>query len=97
MKQLIATAFAAIVIYFPAFAQDARITGTVMNATGEALRGVSVTSVYRGVARGITTDNNGQFTLIVAPNSTLTVSYIGYVTKQVPVGDQTNHCFRAIQ
>jgi TonB-linked SusC/RagA family outer membrane protein len=71
-----------------AFAQNVTIKGRVTDAkTGEALIGVTVG--IRGTATGTQTDVNGAYTLSVAPNATLQVSYIGYATQNVLVGGRT--------
>ncbi len=68
--------------------QENRITGRVTSETGEPLSGVSIT--VKGTTRGTTTDNNGNFTLVV-PNSSsvLVISIIGYETQEITVGSQT--------
>ncbi len=58
-----------------AWAQQ-RISGTVKDAKGEALIGVSVKEA--GTSNGITTNANGQFTLNVKQGANLEFSYIGY-------------------
>ncbi|GHB86941.1 SusC/RagA family TonB-linked outer membrane protein [Persicitalea jodogahamensis] len=69
-----------------AFAQNS-VRGTV-TAEGEPLPGVSV--VVKGTTQGTTTDVEGKFTIAVAPNATLVFSYVGYQTKEIAVGNQTN-------
>ena len=65
------------------------LSGRVTTTTGEALPGVTI--VQKGTTQGTTTDINGNFQLSVSDrNATLTISYIGYVTQQVPVGSQTS-------
>ncbi|MFD2573873.1 SusC/RagA family TonB-linked outer membrane protein [Spirosoma soli] len=67
---------------------DTRITGKVITATGEALPGVTI--VQKGSQRGTTTDADGNFTFTLAnPNTTLTVSFVGYVSQDVAIGSQT--------
>ena len=64
------------------------ITGTVKDATGEPLIGATVS---KGGSDGVITDIDGNFSLSGVDNSTtLTVSYIGYQTKSVKVGNQSN-------
>ena len=64
--------------------QQARtVTGTVTDQKGEPLLGVNV--VVKGTTNGTITDMDGKFTLEVAPNSILSVSYIGYVSQDIPV------------
>jgi TonB-linked SusC/RagA family outer membrane protein len=67
--------------------QDIRVTGKVTGDNGQALSGVSVS--VKGTSRGTTTDNNGNFELTVPENGTLTVSYIGFQSKEVPVNSQS--------
>jgi len=63
------------------------IKGTVKDAkTGEALIGVSV-KVQSGT--GTTTDVNGNFKLQVTPNAALEISYIGYESQTVVVGNKS--------
>ena len=65
------------------------ISGNVTTTTGEALPGVTI--VQKGTNQGTTTDVNGNFQLNVPDrSSTLTVSYVGFVTQQIPVGTQTS-------
>jgi TonB-linked SusC/RagA family outer membrane protein len=66
--------------------QPASISGTVTDANGEPLIGVSI-AVKETVA-GTVTDDDGKFTIQANPGSTLQFSYIGYVTKTVIVGSE---------
>ena len=69
------------------FAQQKTIKGTVVDATGEPLIGVNVS--VKGVAIGIITDVDGNYTLEVPSNSTIVFSYIGYQTQEIAVGNQS--------
>lgn len=70
-----------------AFAQKT-IMGTVKDASGEPMIGVSV--VESNTNNGTVTDLDGRFTLQkVGSNAVLKVSYIGYVSQQVKVGGQS--------
>lgn len=72
-----------------AFAQNIAIKGTVTDAnTGETLIGVSV--AVKGTTNGTQTDVSGAFTLMAPSNATLTISYLGYTTQDVPVNGQTS-------
>lgn len=64
--------------------QSAKITtqGTIVDAQGEPLIGVSILEV--GTTNGTITDIDGKFTLQVASGATLEISYIGYKTQQLP-------------
>ena len=41
-------------------------------------------------SNGVVTDFDGNFTINVKPGATLVISYIGYTTQEVPVGNQAN-------
>jgi iron complex outermembrane receptor protein len=56
-----------------------KVSGTVLDATGEPLIGVSV--LEAGTNNGVVTDFDGNFTLTVKQGSKLTFSYVGYLTK----------------
>ncbi|RFZ83205.1 TonB-dependent receptor [Mucilaginibacter terrenus] len=71
------------------FAQNITVKGKVSDAkTGEALIGVTVG--VQGTSNGTQTDVNGNFTVSVASNATLQVSYIGYTTQTVAVDGRTS-------
>lgn len=73
-------------VCFLAFAQKT-IQGTVKDANGEPMIGVTITD-QNGKAGGIT-DLDGKFTIQNAdPNAVLTFSYIGCKPKKVKVGSQ---------
>lgn len=46
--------------------------------------------VEKGTTNGTITDMDGNFSLEVAPNSILVVSFIGYKEQQIPVNNQKN-------
>lgn len=68
--------------------QGKKITGVVVDATGEPVIGANV--VVKGTTNGTITDFDGNFSIEDVPaGATLQISYIGYLTKEVPVGNQT--------
>ncbi|SKB98794.1 SusC/RagA family TonB-linked outer membrane protein [Dyadobacter psychrophilus] len=69
-----------------AFAQDLNIKGKVQSDDGN-LPGASI--LIKGTSRGSTTDANGEFTMSAPSGATLVVSFIGYKTLEVPVGNKT--------
>lgn len=69
-----------------ATAADIVVTGKVVDATGEALIGVSVK--IKGTNKGISTDVNGNFRLTMSENATLVFSYVGYEPLELPVRGQ---------
>ena len=62
------------------FAQS-KVSGTVKDANGEPLIGVSVMEV--GTNNGAVTDINGNYTLNVKPGAKLKFSYIGFTSKTI--------------
>ena len=56
-----------------------KVSGTVVDATGEPLIGVSV--LEEGTTNGGITDFDGNFTLTVKPGAKLTFSYVGYTSQ----------------
>jgi len=71
------------------FAQERTITGKVNDETGAGLPGATVQ--LKGTQTGTMTDISGNFTLKVpASGGTLVVSYVGYTTQEVTIGDQTS-------
>src|SRR6476620_11601890 len=71
------------------FAPDLKVTGKVTDEKSSPLSNVSV--VVKGTSKGVTSDLNGNFSIAVPDNNAvLVISYVGYKTKEVPVGSQTN-------
>jgi TonB-linked SusC/RagA family outer membrane protein len=65
-----------------------KITGVVTDATtGESLPGVNIK--VSGMNRGVVSDNHGNFSIELPPNSVLDFSYIGYTNEKVNVGRQS--------
>ncbi len=69
-------------------AQTKTITGKVTSSDdGSSLPGVNL--VVKGSVNGTTSDAEGRYSLSVSNSDVLVVSFIGYATKEVAVGDQT--------
>ena len=70
-------------------AQDRTISGTVTGEdSGEALPGVNV--IVKGTNQGTVTDIEGNYNLSVADGAeTLSFSFIGYQTQEVPINGQS--------
>ena len=71
-----------------AFAQGRQVTGTIIDSTGEPVIGANVLEV--GTTNGVITDIDGNFRLMVQPNAKLQISFIGYITQVITVGNQNN-------
>ena len=65
-----------------------KVTGTVVNESGEPMIGVNV--VEKGTTNGASTDARGVFAVEVNPKAELQISYVGYVTQIIPVGNRTS-------
>ena len=66
--------------------QTRTVTGQVVDSRGETIIGANI--VEKGsTANGTITDFDGKFTLKVAPNATLVISYIGYKTIEMKASE----------
>lgn len=66
------------------------IKGHVTDRAGEALSGVAIQ--IKGTTQGTITNSSGDFSINIQNPETavLTISYVGYITQEVIVGDKTN-------
>jgi len=74
--------------YNGVWAQTSTIKGTVKDATGAPLPGVTVT--VEGTSSSTSTNANGAFSINSAKGAVLRFSFIGYQTLQKTVGDEAN-------
>jgi len=80
--------FSALIFTVTAAAQDRQITGQVLSDAGDPLSGASVQ--VENSTTGTNTDSLGNFALTVPAGARLVVSYVGYATQTVAVGDRNN-------
>ena len=74
---------------FRAYGQDVTVSGTVLDADGNApLPGVSI--IVKGTSKGTFSDADGKYVLETSKGATLTYSFIGYSSQDILVGDQTS-------
>ncbi|MDR1456421.1 MAG: carboxypeptidase-like regulatory domain-containing protein, partial [Tannerella sp.] len=59
-----------------------RISGTVVDEQGEPVIGANV--LEKGTMNGNISDVNGAFTLTIPENAILQISFIGYVSQEIP-------------
>ncbi|WP_421826376.1 SusC/RagA family TonB-linked outer membrane protein [Larkinella sp.] len=78
-----------LVMGYCAKAQAQLVKGTVTSSADQAPLPF-VTVVVKGTQIGVTTDGTGKFTINASSDKTLVFSYIGYQTKEVVVGNQTD-------
>lgn len=69
-----------------AVSEQNTITGSVTSMNGEPLAGVSIG--IKGTSQGTTTDENGSFSINASNGSTLTFRYIGYLNRDITLGNQ---------
>lgn len=66
------------------FAQNTiTVKGRVTDATNESVPGVSV--LVKGTTQGINTDVDGRYTIQVAPQGTLVITFVGMETQEIAV------------
>jgi TonB-linked SusC/RagA family outer membrane protein len=65
------------------------VSGRVVNEKGEAMEGVTVT--VKGSKKATSTNNKGEFSVSASTGSTLVFSYVGYASKELAVGNQSNY------
>ena len=68
--------------------QSKYLIGKVTDSSGVPIIGANVK--VKGVSMGTVTDVNGSFSIKIPSGTVLQISYIGYLTKEVPVGTQNN-------
>ena len=93
---LLMGACAAVGFTYPAYAsseaapqavqQSKTVSGTVVDADGPV---IGATVLEKGTTNGTVTDIDGNFTLNVQPGATLVISYVGYKTQEIAVGNQS--------
>lgn len=69
------------------FSLTAQITGTVTDASGIELIGVTV--AVKGSPAGTTTGVDGSFRMVAPSDATLVFSYIGYTTQEIALAGRT--------
>lgn len=76
-------------------AQTKMISGTVTDENGEPIIGASIRikNSQMGTVSGI----DGNFSLEVSPEDILVISYVGYKTQEIKVGEQTKLTIRLVE
>lgn len=76
-----------VILSCPVQAQTGTVSGTITSESNEPLQGASVLAKKSGKA--VMTDAKGQFTVAVAANEVLVITYAGYAAQEIVVGEQT--------
>ena len=70
-----------------ALAQNIQVSGTVTEASGEAVPFASVH--IKGTTNGVSSDTDGHYSITAAQNATIVFSSVGYKTLEVPVSGRS--------
>ena len=80
---------ALLVLFSASVMAQVKVTGTVVDESGEAVLGATVRE--KGTQSGAATDFNGNFSIVVkSANATLSISYVGFQTETVKLAGRTN-------
>lgn len=72
--------------------QERKIEGKIIDVNGEPIIGANI--VEKGTTNGVISDLQGSFSLNVTPGVTLVISYIGYVSQELKIGNQISLEFK---
>ena len=67
------------------------IKGIIVDNKGDVIIGANIQ--VKGTSTGTISDSDGHFTLNATPGSVLEISYLGYVTQYVNIGNKTDFSF----
>lgn len=80
MKERLALFLLLALTIMPAWAQQVKVTGLIVDSSNEPMIGVSV--LEKGTGNGTITNLDGNYTLTVSQGATIVYSYIGYLTQE---------------
>ena len=88
MRRVLTSFIFSVLILATAMGQERTITGVVTAAdTDQPLPGATV--LVKGTATGTVTDINGEYSIQAGSEDILTFSFVGYISQDIPVGEQT--------
>jgi len=90
-KQLISKAAIALLLLcfvFMAHAQKRTVTGKITGPDGAPIAHASV--LVKSTSKGSISDQNGRFSISASPSDSLVISFVGFISKTVFVGNQTD-------
>jgi len=70
------------------FAQTQTVNGRVFDESGQPVIGATV--VIKGTSMGTVSDANGNFSVTASPKDVITISYLGFSTEEIAVGNKTS-------
>ena len=71
------------------------VKGKITDSKGLALPGVNI--IIKGTITGVTTDQNGEYSIIAGPQQKLVISFIGMESQTVAINSRTNINFVLIE
>ena len=86
-KKLSLSLFLLLLSSFSLFAQNSTVRGTVTEAQGKPLPGVTITIV--GSTKGVITDIDGNYSIDVKSTDQLTFSFVGMKDQKISVNTQS--------
>ena len=69
------------------FAQEKKVSGTVSDSEGLPLPGATV--IVSGTNSGVSTDFDGNYSIIASTGDVLVFSYVGYTTQRMKIGENS--------
>lgn len=75
--------------------REYQVSGIVKEANGDPIIGANV--LVKGTTNGVITDLDGKFNLNVKSGDVLSISYVGYLSQEVPVAGQRNLTVKLIE
>ncbi len=76
--------------------QGIQISGIISDNNGQPLPGANI--IEKGTTNGTQSDFDGNFLLTVSDeNATIVISYVGFLTKEIVVGNQTNIVIKLVE
>ena len=74
----------AVLVVQISFAQNKNVTGTISDDSGLPLAGATI--IIDGTTTGVSTDFDGNYSIVVSESDTLVISYVGYASVSEVVG-----------
>lgn len=69
--------------------QQVKVKGIVTGPDNETLSDVTIYQKNNVSGKGVISNSNGEYEIMVVPNSTLVFSFVGYDTQEVTTGSAT--------
>jgi TonB-dependent starch-binding outer membrane protein SusC len=76
-------------LFFTTFHTFAQISGVISDEDGQIMSGVNI--INKNTKQGTVSDSKGKYSINAKSGETITFSFIGYESREVLVGNQTNY------